>query len=212
VFKNKEKISVFAMKFKNTIKFSCYGIAFALIIRALLIQAFYIPSESMENTLLIGDALFVNKMIYGTSIPFTGKKILALSKVSREDIIVFESPEDSKIDFVKRVVGLPGDTIEIREKQLFINNKPINQSYAVNKDKLVIKASGSSSTRDFYGPVTVPQGSYFMMGDNRDFSYDSRFWGFLDEKNIKGKAMFIYFSKEKGRFLPRFARLGKWIK
>jgi len=146
----------------------------ALIIRSFVVQAFKIPSESMLETLQIGDHILVNKFIYW------------FTPVKRGDIMVFKYPRDNKIDFIKRVVGMPGDTVEIHEKRVFINHIQLEETFAVYKDPNI------DSRRDNFGPAIVPPDSYFVMGDNRDRSQDGRFWGFLPQELIKGKAFFIY--------------------
>lgn len=166
------------------------AVVLALIIRTFLIQAFKIPSSSMEDTLKIGDHLFVTKFIYGTKIPFTDVKIFPLTKPKRGDIIVFKYPIDTKRDFIKRCIGVLGDKIEIKDKIVYVNDKPIQENYIIHRDPGII--SKEANARDNFGPVIVPEGRYFMMGDNRDNSHDSRFWGFLSDKYIKGKALIIY--------------------
>ncbi len=174
------------------------AILMALVIRTFAVQAFKIPSGSMENTLLIGDHLLVNKFLYGTQIPFTDKRILTVRDPQRGDIIVFRYPEDPSKDFIKRCVGVPGDIVEVREKQLWLNGQIQNEPYTVHRDLQVLPPEVGSA-RDFYGPVTVPADSFFMMGDNRDFSKDSRFWGFLPRKMIKGKAWIVYWPIDRWR-------------
>ena len=171
-----------------------FGVALliALVVRTLLLQAFKIPSSSMENTLLVGDHIFVNKFVYGYHVPYTNGRILRFSTPKRGDIIVFVFPEDPKKDFIKRVIGVPGDTVEIRQKTVFVNGKPIDEPYARFADGK--NMDGILRARDNLPPVRVPEGKLFMMGDNRDRSYDSRFWGFVDMDAVIGKALFIYFS------------------
>ena len=163
-----------------------------------VLQTFYIPSGSMEKTLLIGDHLFVNRFIYGPAPSTLEKKLLPSREVHRGDIVVFRSPENPAIDVVKRCVGVPGDTIDVRAKQLYINGKAVNDgSYAIHGDPISyseLSFSDQGRRRDNYGPETVPPGHYFCMGDNRDFSYDSRFWGMLPAHLVKGRALFIYWS------------------
>ncbi|MGE5664546.1 MAG: signal peptidase I, partial [Deltaproteobacteria bacterium] len=162
----------------------------------LVIQAFKIPSGSMENALLVGDHIFVNKFIYGYHIPLTKGRVLDFRTPHRGDIIVFEFPEDPKKDFIKRVVGIPGDTVEIRRKKLFVNGVPVEESYVRYADG---PADGFPPARDNAPALTVPPGKLFVMGDNRDRSYDSRFWGFVDMDKVVGKALFIYFSVDWSR-------------
>ena len=184
----------------------------ALIIRTFVVQAFKIPSGSMEDTLLIGDHLLVNKFIYGTQLPFSDDPILAIRQPERGDIIVFEFPEDKdksyfkRRDFIKRVVGLPGDTIEIRNKNVFVNGERYITPEAVYKD-----GNLTAGPRDNMPPVTVPDDSYFVMGDNRDRSYDSRFWRFVDRSAIKGLAFIKYWSWDSEKFMPRWGRIGRPI-
>lgn len=166
------------------------AILLALVIRTLFLQAFKIPSGSMESTLLIGDHLLVNKFIYGTPVPFSDRRILKIRDPRRGEILVFRYPENPRKDFIKRCQGLPGDIVEIREKVLYVNGQPKQEPYTTFRDLRVLPPE--LSPRDHYGPVTVPADSFFMMGDNRDYSADSRFWGFLPRKLIKGKAWVIY--------------------
>ena len=163
-----------------------------------VLQTFYIPSGSMEKTLLIGDHLFVNRFIYGAAPTAPEKQVLPSRDVQRGDIVVFRSPENPNIDVVKRCVGLPGDTVDVRAKQLYINGKAVNDgSYTQHTDPIIyseLSFSDQGRLRDNFGPETVPPGHYFCMGDNRDQSYDSRFWGMLPRYLIKGRALFIYWS------------------
>jgi len=184
----------------------------ALIIRTFVVQAFKIPSGSMEDTLLIGDHLLVNKFIYGTQLPFSADPVLAIREPERGDIIVFEFPEDKdksyfkRRDFIKRVVGLPGDVIEIRNKNVFVNGERYITPEAVYKD-----GNLTTGPRDNMPPVTVPDDNYFVMGDNRDRSYDSRFWRFVDRSAIKGLAFIKYWSWNSEKFMPRWSRIGRLI-
>jgi len=182
------------------------AVILALFIRTFVVQAFKIPSGSMKDTLLIGDHILVNKFIYGVKAPFIKKTMIPIKDPQREDIIVFEFPEDPSKDFIKRVVGIPGDKIEIRNKKLFVNGIPVNSSHGIYKDPKIYAAR--TQPRDNLGPITVPEGKLFVMGDNRDFSYDSRFWGFVDMIAVKGKAFIIYWSWDKDHFGVRWSRLG----
>jgi signal peptidase I len=188
----------------------------ALIIRTFVVQAFKIPSGSMEDTLLIGDHLLVNKFIYGLQVPFTDGRFLAIRDPRRDDIIVFEFPEDrgksyfSRRDFIKRIVGVPGDTVEVREKQVYIDGQPYDIPQQIHKETDLIPAR--FAPRDFMEPTLVPEGSYFVMGDNRDRSYDSRFWGFVEEQEIKGLAFIKYWSWDSDRTRPRLERIGRPIR
>ncbi len=180
------------------------AVVLAIIIRALFVQAFKIPSSSMEPTLLIGDHILVNKLIYGVRIPFTDKrlpdfdtcwpfnKICLFRGPARGDVVVFIYPEDRTKDFIKRVVGIAGDTIEIRNKQVILNGQPVKNPHAYFGHNQIYP--GEVNRRDNMNPVAVPPGHLFVMGDNRDFSADSRFWGFVPVEDVKGEAFLIYYS------------------
>jgi len=165
-----------------------------------VVQTFYIPSGSMENTLLVGDHLFVNRFIYGPKATEPEGKLLPFRGVQRGDIVVFRSPENPKIDVVKRCVGMPGDEIDVVDKALYINGKAVDDvSYAIHRDTTLFPdrpfyPDPRARMRDQFGPTTVPPGHFFCMGDNRDNSYDSRFWGPLPAHLVKGRALFIYWS------------------
>ncbi|MCX8069359.1 MAG: signal peptidase I [Thermodesulfovibrionales bacterium] len=178
----------------------------ALIIRAFVVQAFKIPSGSMLNTLLIGDHILVNKFIYGTVIPFTDERILVLKKPERGDIIVFKYPEDPDRDFIKRVIAIEGDIIYGKNGDVFINGKKINEPYAQHTDPS--HKTNPIEPRDNFGPFLVPKDKYFVMGDNRDQSYDSRFWGYVDLKMVRGKSFIIYWSWDSIKSMPRLSRIG----
>jgi signal peptidase I len=181
----------------------------ALIIRAYVVQAFKIPSGSMIPTLVIGDHLLVNKFIYGTEVPFSGNRVLILKNPERGDIIVFRYPEDPNRDFIKRVIGIEGDVVEGKNKQVFVNGKLQNEPYVQHVDTAV--RTGGMEPRDNFGPYLIPKGKVFVMGDNRDQSYDSRYWGYVDLKDIRGKAFIIYWSWDSQKSFPRFGRIGNLI-
>ena len=164
----------------------------ALVIRAFVIQAFKIPSGSMKPTLLVGDHILVNKFIYGVRLPYWNDELLHISQPKRQDIVVFRYPVDPSKDFIKRVIGLPGDTVKIQDKQVLVNDHPLSEPYAVYSDNRILPAS--AGPRDNMGPIEVPPRSLFVMGDNRDESYDSRFWKFVDMADLRGKAFVIYWS------------------
>lgn len=189
------------------------AIIIAIFIRAFIIQAFKIPSGSMLETLQIGDQILVNKFIYGVKLPFTdGKTIIPLKEPEKGDIIVFKYPEDPSKDFIKRVVATEGDTIEIVNKKLYVNDTLIeNEPYAVYKNKNEIYPA-RLSPRDNIPKITIAENNVFVMGDNRDNSHDSRFWGYVDIKAVRGKAVMIYWSWDKDRFGVRWNRLGNIIK
>jgi signal peptidase I len=193
------------------------SIAFAVIawlfLRTFLVEAFRIPSSSMENTLLVGDFLFVNKAVYGPEIPFTGIRLPAYREPARNDILVFDSVEED-LDVVKRAVGVPGDTLEMRGGLLFRNGTRVDEPYAIRsnanksespamREKMrawqvrhLAGADPATYAPDLHdwGPIVVPPRSYFMMGDNRDESYDGRYWGFLPRENVRGTPMIVYYS------------------
>ncbi len=176
------------------------AVALALFFRQFFIQAFRIPSSSMESTLLVGDFLFVNKFLYGAQIPFTQVRLPAIRAPRRGDIIVFKSPTDGR-DFIKRCVAVAGDTVAIRNKVLYVNGAPQDESFTQHTDPNI--RMPSHDPRDFMGPIVIPAGRIFMLGDNRDNSHDSRYWGALPVQNVRGKAMFIYFSIDTQRGLIR---------
>lgn len=186
----------------------------ALIIAALIIsfvvQAFKIPSGSMIPTLLIGDHLFVNKFIYGVKIPYFRKTIIPVQDPQRGDVVVFIYPQDRSKDFIKRVIGISGDKIEMKDKKLFLNDQPCDDPYGIYDDEAVYPAE--AQPRDNFGPVVVPQNSLFVMGDNRDNSMDSRFWGFVDLQDVQGKAFILYWSWNSEEKSVRWERLAKLIK
>ncbi len=180
---------------RENIEAIAIAILLALFIRTFVVQAFKIPSGSMKETLQIGDHILVNKFIYGIKLPFVQKTIIPIKQPRKDDIIVFRYPENPKLDFIKRVVGVEGDIIEIRNKKLYVNDELVDRKFAIHTDLQIIPAVYSK--RDNFGPVMVPPDSSFVMGDNRDNSKDSRFWGFVNLKAIKGKAFMIYWSWNK---------------
>jgi signal peptidase I len=227
-------------KLREYVEAIIIAVFLALLIRAFVIQAFKIPSGSMLETLQIGDHILVNKFVYGLRFPFTDNRVLIFNPPRRGDVIVFSFPGNKEIpectsfssnlsarvgnslkhgnpfylfkddcrDFIKRVVGVGGDKVEIKDKKVYINNVPLDESYTVYKDDKI------DPSRDNFGPFTVPRRSFFVMGDNRDQSYDSRFWGIVDISEIKGKAFIIYWSwNGKGSLLDlvRWNRIGKTI-
>ena len=182
----------------------------ALFIRTFIVQAFKIPSGSMIPTLQIGDHILVNKLAYGIRIPLYGQYLVDFGKVQRGDVIVFIFPEDRSKDFIKRVVGIAGDTVEIRGKKVFLNGKQIEDPHAHfegDDPQNVLPAS-----RDDFGPSRVPENQLFVMGDNRDRSYDSRFWGFVNLDDVRGKAFLIYWSWDGSDRWVRWERLGSLIR
>jgi signal peptidase I len=164
----------------------------AFVVRGFVVQAFRIPSGSMEPTLLVGDHLLVNRLSYVMKVPFTDIVLFHLGTPNRGDVIVFRYPEDRTKDFIKRVIGKEGDVIEIKDKTVFLNGKKMVDPHAHFAEDRTIP--GVYAPRDNMNPITVPKGSYFVMGDNRDRSLDSRFWGFVKTDDLVGRALIIYFS------------------
>lgn len=198
------------------------ALAIWFVLQAMLIKAFHIPSGSMERTILVGDFLFVNKALYGSQVPLTNVRLPAFREPRRDDIVVFESVEQQGLDVVKRVLAVPGDTLEMRRDSLFRNGALLQEPYVQHLNPLAQMddvqrqmsrrwqtpyllerdtASYLPSLRT-WGPLVVPSHSYFVMGDNRDESYDSRYWGFLPRENIKGSPLFIYYSFDKASWRP----------
>jgi len=182
----------------------------ALFIRTFIVQAFKIPSGSMIPTLQIGDHILVNKLSYGVRIPFLEHYLASFQNVQRGDVVVFIFPEDRSKDFIKRVIGVAGDTIEVRGKKVYINGKQVDDPHA-HFEGDDPQALGLPS-RDGYGPRVVPEGHIFVMGDNRDRSYDSRFWGFVSLDEVRGKAFLIYWSWDGSDRWVRWERLGSLIR
>lgn len=194
----------------------------ALFLRAFVVQAFKIPSGSMIPTLEVGDHILVNKLAYGVRSPdinwlplvgcvdlSNGSHLVEWDTPRRGDVVVFVYPRDRCKDFIKRVVGVPGDVVEIRNKRVYINGGPVEDAHAFHEDPDL--AYGSNRGRDNYGPVEVPEDHIFVMGDNRDRSYDSRFWGFVPVRDVRGRAFIKYFSWDSDNSHPRWSRIGNFI-
>ena len=200
---------------RETIEAIVVAFAIAILIRTFVIQAFKIPSGSMLATLQIGDHILVNKFLLGSpvDIPFTNINLFrmpGLRKPNKGDIIVFKYPEDPTRDFIKRVIATGGDTVEGRDKDIYVNGKKLVEPYVQHVDSEI--KPRNVDRRDNFGPLTVPKNSVFVMGDNRDQSYDSRFWGFVDLSMVKGKAIIIYWSWDSDRTWVRFGRIGHLVK
>ncbi|HIE05518.1 MAG TPA: signal peptidase I [bacterium (Candidatus Stahlbacteria)] len=215
-------------------------IVVVVILRETVVTAYRIPTGSMTNTLLIGDFLLVNRLVFGLKLPWTYIDLIRGRDPERGEIVVFKFPFENK-DFVKRCIGLPGDTVEIRDKAVYINGKELDEPYTIHIDPNTIGGytlpqerfqkmwverrfvDYGNAVRDNFGPVVVPENHYLLMGDNRDFSFDSRFWGPLPRKYIKGKPIVLYFSADVRNDIPlieqiighltptniRFGRIGK---
>lgn len=211
-------------------------IAFVLfmLLRTFLVQTFVITSGSMENTLLVGDMLMVNRAAIGTRIPLTSVRIPGYSTPHRLDVIVFDPPHEEKLKLVKRLIGMPGDTLQMRDRVLYIDGVPQDEPYVKHqdvpddvhpwmdwqRDDLMpgVDRASYAPTRDTWGPIVIPEDRYFMMGDNRETSFDSRYWGLLEGWRLEGRAMFLYFSYNKDSYHPfpwlreiRFNRIGTVI-
>jgi signal peptidase I len=187
-----------------------------------ILQAFRIPSSSMEGTLLIGDVLYVNKMLYGATIPLVGKRLPPIREPRREEVVVFESVEERGLKVVKRLIGMGGDTLAMKDGVLFRNGAAVEEPWVLPGNRhSATDAAGLAKMRDWqlrylvdgersdyrpdpdnWGPIVVPPDSFFMMGDNRRESYDSRFWGFLPRGNVRGKPVIIYFSYDPDTYKP----------
>lgn len=174
------------------------AVVFALFVRTFLLQAFVVPTPSMEKTVLVGDHLVVNKFLYAPHLSSPFARLLPYRPVRRGDVVVFKFPEDPQRDFIKRAIGLPGDTVAIRDKHVFVNGVRREDPSAFHEETRVWpddpQLPESVRRRDQLAPVRVPEGAYFALGDNRDSSYDSRFWGPVPEGNLKGRALFVYWS------------------
>ncbi len=207
----------------NSVREWAKSIVIALVIwfflRALLVEAFRIPSGSMENTLLIGDFLFVNKALYGAEIPVVKKRLPAFREPKRSDIVIFKSPEDPGVNVVKRVIGLPGDTLAMIGNVIYVNGEVLDEPYVEQANPLAdpedprmrawqVRYLVERDRRTYrptlknWGPIVVSADSFFVMGDNRDNSYDSRYWGYLGRDRIAGRPLFIYYSFDREGLLP----------
>lgn len=190
---------------KEYVEALAVALVLALVIRTFVVQAFKIPSESMVETLLVGDHLLVNKFSYGVKLPFSEKVVLDVGNPAHGDVIVFEYPENRDLDYIKRIIGLPGDVIELKNNVVYRNGQKIDEPYKR------VDATPVPGARMTYGPVTVPENQYFVMGDNRDHSQDSRYWGFVPREYIRGKAWVLYWSWAGGADI-RWNRIGNVIK
>ncbi len=196
-------------KLYGWVKSILIALVIALFIRQFIVEAFVIPSASMEPTLLVGDHILVNKFIYGIRVPFINSVIVPVSHPHVGDVVVFKFPPNPTVDFIKRCVGVPGDVLKMVNKQLYINGKPYHDKWAVFRGGFVCPKhvqpgddpcyapfvsthTEGGGSRDNWGPIVVPKGEYFMMGDNRDNSYDSRYWGFVPSRDLLGEAFLIY--------------------
>jgi len=192
------------------------AVILALFVRTFVFQAFKIPTGSMKPNLLVGDHLLVNKFIFAPAATPFERMLLPMREIRRGDIMVFKFPEEPDRDFIKRVIGLPGETIEIRNKQVFVDGKPLDEPYAHFIDAPLRPddpefTHGGESIRDAWGPQVVPAGQLLVLGDNRDNSRDSRFWGFLPIDQVKGRALLVYWSYEATREEYHRTGIVEWV-
>lgn len=184
-------------EFISYIKSLAIALLMALVLKHFVIEAYRIPTGSMEDTILVGDFLLANKFIYGVSVPFTNIRIPGFEDPEQGDIVIFKFPLDPSLNYVKRCIAGPGQVVEIRDKQVYVDGKLYqDDEFTKYSDREIADPSSPQALRDNFGPFRVPSGQYFMMGDNRDNSYDSRFWGCVPEENVLGRALFIHWSWE----------------
>ncbi len=195
------------------------AVILALFIRTFVVQAFKIPTGSMETNLLIGDHLLVNKIVYSPSALPLEDTLLPKKPIRRGHVIVFKFPLEPSKDFIERVIGLPGETVEMREKKIYINGQPLDEPYLPKLAQDVPLRPGDpeflgrgADPRDNWGPHVVPEGKLFVLGDNRDNSRDSRYWGFLPIDQVKGRALIVYWSYDAKREEYTAASPGQWLK
>jgi len=186
------------------------AVLLALVIRAFVVQAFTIPSGSMMDTLLVGDYILVNKFLYGPEIPFTDAHLPGVRSPSRGDIIVFKYPNDETRDFIKRIIAVGGETVQVKDNRAYVDGKALDEPY-VRPGSVSVTPAGHCGYLYGCDPIVVPPGAFFVMGDNRDNSQDSRYWGFVKAEKIRGKAFLIYWSWNGDRHWLRWRRLGNWL-
>jgi signal peptidase I len=197
-------------RWRQNVESIALAILIALAVRSSVVQAFWVPSGSMLPTIQIGDHIFVNKLAYSVRVPLIGTQVAKIGDLQRGDVVVFVSPVDPSTDLIKRVIAIPGDTVEIRNKQVYVNGEKIADPHAHFTDTSVMQ----NGQRDNMAPKKVPEGKFFVMVDNRDRSFDSRFWNFANIDDIKGKATFVYWSRDVSQgwlATPRFCRFGTFI-
>jgi len=201
------KKSVFREYFESLV----IAVILALFVRTWVLQAFKIPTGSMEQNLLIGDHLIVNKMVFAPSMSAAERALLPDRDIRRGDVIVFKYPKEPERDFIKRVIGLPGDRLELHHKAVFINGQALTEPYIQYLTPPSTDGTVHTDDRtEEYGPITVPADQYFMMGDNRDNSEDSRYWGFMPKSYVKGQALFIYYSLDENESLTHLVKATRW--
>src|SRR3990172_8197795 len=192
-----------------------FTIVFVLIFTNYIAQATQVPTESMKPAILVGDHFFLDKIAFAANYPAAVRPYLPRRDIERLDIVAFKSPTDGSIPFVKRVIGLPGETIEVRSKELYVNGVKLEEPYKIHVDSTVYGNDAWTpeelKIRDNYGPVTVPPDSYFVMGDNRDNSNDSRYWGFVTRNELIGRPLFVYWSYESDPYIPGEKSFREWL-
>ncbi|TVP75275.1 MAG: signal peptidase I [Gemmatimonadales bacterium] len=199
--------------FRDAVRSVLLTLAVFFVLRAFVVEAFKIPTSSMESTLLAGDFLLVNKMVYGADLPGVGLSLPAMAEPDFGEVIVFHPPHEPEKHYVKRVVGMPGDTLQMKDKVLLRNGAPVDEPYVRHREGVgdvvhpgmawqarfhldAPRVRQYRPTRDHWGPLTVPEGRYFVLGDNRDNSEDSRYWGFVRREDVKGRPWIVYYSSE----------------
>ncbi len=192
-----------------------FTVIFVLVFTSYIAQATQVPTESMKPTILVGDHFFLDKVAFPANYPAALRRFLPHRSIQRLDIVAFRSPTDGNIPFVKRVIGLPGETLEVRGKELYINGVKLDEPYKIHVDSTIYGndtwTPEELKIRDNYGPVTVPPDSYFVMGDNRDNSNDSRYWGFVTREELIGKPLFVYWSYESDPYMPGDKSFREWL-
>jgi len=201
--------------FREWIESLLFTIVFVLVFTSYIAQATQVPTESMKPTILVGDHFFLDKISFPANYPAAVRPYLPHRSVKRLDIVAFKSPTDGNIPFVKRVIGLPGETLEVRSKAVYIDGKRLDEPYKIHVDSSIYSSDPWTpeelKVRDNYGPVTVPPDSYFVMGDNRDNSNDSRYWGFVTRDELIGKPLFVYWSYESDPYVPGDKTFREWL-
>ena len=201
--------------FREWIESLAFTIIFVLVFTSYIAQATQVPTESMKPAILVGDHFFLDKISFPANYPAAIRSYLPRRKMNRLDIVAFKSPTDGNIPFVKRVIGLPGETVEVRDKMVYVNGEKLNEPYKIHVDSTTYSSDSWTpeelKVRDNYGPVIVPPDSYFVMGDNRDNSNDSRYWGFVTWDEVIGKPLFVYWSYESDPYVPGDKTLREWL-
>ncbi len=201
--------------FREWIESLAFTVIFVLVFTSYIAQATQVPTESMKPTILVGDHFFLDKISFPANYPAAIRRYLPHRSIRRLDIIAFKSPTDGNIPFVKRVIGLPGETVEVRGKAVYVHGNKLDEPYKIHVDSTIYSPDPWTpeelKVRDNFGPVTVPADSYFVMGDNRDNSNDSRYWGFVTWHEVIGKPLFVYWSYESDPYVPGEKTVREWL-